>query len=196
MGEDFHVPWVKGTVLRVSPRLTEVSFDGVESVWAFPDASVLKKVEEAEEVSTPALKDTNPKDGIGATKVPLHLVPATATAMAALAHLDGALKYGKWNWRVAGVRASIYVDAARRHLDKWFNGEDIDPDNGLPHLAMAMACLNIIVDAMACGKLTDDRPPKVDLGGFMDELTPHVSRLTEKHKDKNPRHWNIEDSPL
>lgn len=143
------------------------------------------------ELEVPVLKDTNPKDGIGATKLPLSLVPSTAIALASLAHLDGALKYGKWNWRVSGVRASIYVDAAKRHLEKWFHGEDIDPDNDLPHLAMAMACLNIIVDAQACGKLHDDRPPRVDLGRFIDNLTPHVSRLTEKHKDKSPTHYEI-----
>lgn len=146
------------------------------------------------EVPTPALKDTNPKDGIGATKLPLHLVPSTATALASLAHLDGALKYGKWNWRVAGVRASIYVDACKRHIEKWFHGEDDDPDNGLPHLAMALACLNILIDAQACGKLHDDRPPRAPIEEFFNDLTPHVARLTEKHKDKNPRHWGIEDS--
>lgn len=139
-------------------------------------------------------KDTNPKDGIGATKLPLSLVPATAIALASLAHLDGALKYGKWNWRIAGVRASIYVDAARRHLDKWFNGEDLDPDSGLPHFAHALACINILVDADAAGKLTDDRPPSVDISKAYEALTPLVDALKTKHAGRGPKHYTIADS--
>lgn len=146
--------------------------------------------------ASPATKDTNPKDGIGATKLPLHMVPPTAVALASLAHLDGALKYGKWNWRKAGVRASIYLDACRRHLSKWESGEELDGDSGLPHLAHALACLNILVDARACGKLSDDRPPSVDLGAYFDELTPHVQRLTEKHADRKPYHYSIADSEV
>ena len=52
-------------------------------------------------------KDTNPKDAIGSGKVPMHLWPSTATAVGSIALLNGALKYGRSNWRVAGVRASI-----------------------------------------------------------------------------------------
>jgi len=142
----------------------------------------------------PPTKDANPKDGIGATKLPLSLVPATAIALASLAHLDGALKYGTWNWRKAGVRASIYADAAKRHIDAWFNGEETDPDSGLPHLAHALACLNIIVDAEACGKLTDDRAVRIDIRGFFNKLTSHVSRLKAVHKGRAPRHYTIADS--
>lgn len=138
-------------------------------------------------------KDTNPKDGIGAAKLPLSLVPATALAYAALAHLDGASKYGKWNWRAAGVRASIYADAAMRHLERWFNGEDNDADSGLPHLAHVLACVNILIDAKELGKLTDDRPPAADLDRLFAELTPHVARMAEKYADKSPKHYTITD---
>lgn len=83
-------------------------------------------------------KSTNPKDLIGSSKLPLSLWPATATAMGCLAFLDGALKYGRSNFRAVGVRASIYVDAAKRHLDAWFEGEEFDPDSSLPHLSHAL----------------------------------------------------------
>lgn len=139
-------------------------------------------------------KESNPKDAIGVTKLPLSLVPQTAIGMASLALLDGALKYGKFNWRVAGVRVSVYLDACRRHLAKWENGEEIDSDSGLPHLAHALACLAIIVDAKAAGKLTDDRPPSIDIGASIDEMTKHVGRLLEKHKDKHPQHFTIADT--
>ena len=27
------------------------------------------------------------------------------------------MKYGSWNWRAAGVRASVYVSALERHIE-------------------------------------------------------------------------------
>ncbi len=154
-----------------------------------PDAELAQ----APNIQGAPLKASNPKDGIGATKLPLDLVPQTAIAMASLAHLDGALKYGKWNWRKAGVRASIYLAAARRHLAKWEDGDELDPD-GVYHLGHVLACVNILIDAQACGKLFDDRPPKVNLEGYFAKLTGWVGRLTKKHAGKNPRHWTLADS--
>ena len=138
-------------------------------------------------------KATNPKDMIGSDKLPLHLWPMTATAMGSLALLEGALKYGRSNWRVAGVRVTIYVDALFRHIGAYFEGEDIDPDSGMPHLAHALACLAILVDADAAGKLVDDRQIPGGYRALVDELTPHVRRAKEHHEDKSPKHYTIED---
>jgi hypothetical protein len=142
----------------------------------------------------PVLKPTNPKDAIGSSKLPLHLWPGTATAMGCLGLLDGALKYGRSNFREIGVRASIYVDAASRHLTKWFEGQDNDPDSGLPHLSHALACIAIIVDAEAAGKLNDDRMVQGGYLELVDRLTPHVARLKALHADKNPKHYTIADN--
>jgi hypothetical protein len=139
-------------------------------------------------------KLTNPKDRIGAGKLPLHLWPETASALGALALCDGMLKYGRTNWRVAGVRASIYVDAARRHLGFWFEGENNDPDSGLPHLAHALACIAILVDAEAAGHLNDDRQVRGGYRAQMTALVPHVKRLLELHADKSPKHYTIADN--
>lgn len=137
------------------------------------------------------LKDTNPKDAIGSKKLPMHLWPTTATAMGCLGLADGALKYGRANWRSAGVRASIYFDAANRHLAAWFEGEEADPDSGLPHLSHALACLAIIVDAQAAGKLTDDRQFPGGHRKLINQLTEHVGRLQEVHAGKAPKHFTI-----
>lgn len=139
-------------------------------------------------------KPSNPKDLIGSAKLPLHLWPETATVLGSLGLLDGALKYGRANWRHAGVRASIYVDACRRHLAAWFEGEDADPDSGVPHLAHALACLAIIVDAGAAGRLTDDRQTPGGYRALVDGVTAHVERLKAKHADKAPRHYTIADA--
>lgn len=141
-----------------------------------------------------ASKPSNPKDLIGSSKVPLHLWPTTASAMGCMGFLEGALKYGRSNFRAVGVKASIYYDAACRHLNAWFEGEDVDPDSGLPHMAHALACLAIIVDAQAAGKLTDDRMVQGGYRGLVTSLTPHVSRIKDMHKNKKPRHYTISDS--
>ena len=138
----------------------------------------------------------NPKDAIGSDKLPLHLVPAHVIAGESLALLDGALKYGRTNWRVTGVRASIYVDACKRHIEAWFEGREADPDSGLHDLWHAKACLTIILDAQAAGKLTDDRMVAGGHEAAMRAMTPHVARLKALHaKRTQPRHYTIVDNP-
>lgn len=136
-------------------------------------------------------KDTNPKDAIAGTKLPLDLVPDTIESYAALAFLEGASKYGKFNWRVAGVRASVYRGAARRHLMKWWNGEEVDVKTGVPHLASVIACCGIILDADLCGKLTDDRPPVAPVSELIDGLESAVIHLKKLFADHRPRHYTI-----
>lgn len=131
-------------------------------------------------------KPTNPKDRIGSKKLPLDLVPSTIVTNAALAFLEGALKYGAYNWRVSGVRASIYKAALERHLDKWWNGEWEDQSTKVPHLASIIACAGIILDARLAGKLTDDRPPAIPLGDHINETDIVVAHLKELFKDHNP----------
>jgi hypothetical protein len=150
-----------------------------------------------ESVETPQASDskpTNPKDAIGSTKLPLNLVPDSLTAYAALSFAEGASKYGSYNWRVAGVRASIYKAALERHLKKWWNGEECDPKTKVPHLASVIACAAIILDADLAGKLTDDRPPKVPMGQLIDGMEGIVKGLYEMHKDMKPHHHTALDA--
>lgn len=138
-------------------------------------------------------KATNPKDAIGSTKLPLHLVPASVKLYAALAFMEGATKYGSYNWRAAGVRASIYKSALERHLEKWWNGEWADPVTKVPHLASVIACAGIILDADLCDKLTDDRPPIAPVSEAIDGVEVIVKHLKALHDDKTPHHWTIDD---
>jgi len=138
-------------------------------------------------------KLTNPKDIIGSAKLPLNLVPSTLQVFAAQAFAEGATKYGAFNWRVAGVRASVYKAAHDRHMEKYWNGEWADPVTGVPHLASAIACLAIILDAGVAGKLTDDRPPAIPLASVIEEGEKVFAHLRELHKDKNPHHHTEAD---
>lgn len=128
----------------------------------------------------------NPKDVIGSDKLPLHLVPATTMAYIAVGHLEGDLKYGKVNWREAGIRTTIYIDACLRHIEKFKEGEWSDPETKVPHLANALCCLSIIVDAYHAGKLIDDRPKSTDASKVIDEMGKIVKHLKQLHGDKKP----------
>lgn len=141
----------------------------------------------------------NPKDAVGSLKLPIHLWPAEATAMGCLGMLEGKSKYGRNNMIAGqGVVASIYVDAAMRHLQAWFEGEENAHDTGTPHLANALATIAIIVKCQAHNKLIDDRnyspvPNGSLYRAFIERLTPHVKRIQQLFADKTPRHFTIAD---
>lgn len=136
-------------------------------------------------------KASNPKDIIGSDKLPLSLVPDTTKAYLALGHLEGMLKYGLYNWRAAGVRFSIYADALERHMAKLKNGEWEDSQTKVPHLANAITCLSIVIDAYECGKLIDDRPKSAPVSVMVDRMSENVKHLKKLFKSFNPKHWTI-----
>jgi hypothetical protein len=105
-----------------------------------------------------SLDTTNPKDLIGAKKVSIGLVPASSIIYQALAMEDGAVKYGPFNYRETQVRATVYINAALRHLYSYMDGEELAQDSQKPHLGHALASIGIIVDAKESGTLIDDRP--------------------------------------
>jgi len=121
---------------------------------------------------------TNPKDLLGIKKVQINLVPPSSVIYQALAMEDGAVKYGPYNWRANKVIASIYVAAAMRHLQAWYDGEENASDSKKPHLGHALACLGIIVDAKETGNLVDDRP----LPGATSRL---IAEWEQKKKETN-----------
>jgi hypothetical protein len=131
-------------------------------------------------------KPSNPKDIIGSNKIPLGLVPASTMALLAIAHAEGNLKYGLVNWREAGVRFSIYIDACLRHIQKLKEGEWADPETHVPHLGNAMTCLSIITDAYYCGKLIDDRPKEAPATQVMEDMAEVLLHLKKLHADKKP----------
>lgn len=157
------------------------------------DSLTGKLIQPVSAAADPTAKPTNPKDAIGSHKLPLHLWPEHVSALGSLALMEGALKYGRSNFRAIGVRASIYVDALRRHIAAYWEGEDADPDSGLPHLAHALACIAILVDAQAAGRLADDRAYPGGHRAAIDGLTPHVKRLKEKYQGRDVKHYTIVD---
>lgn len=129
---------------------------------------------------SPNVGAVNPKDAIGMSKVDMSLVPAPATIHEAHAMMDGARKYGPYNWRENAVQARIYVAAAMRHLQQWLNGEEVAEDSGAHHLGHARACLGIILDAQEAGKLVDDRPIPLDTSALLTRLNLAIMEKNSK----------------
>lgn len=112
----------------------------------------------------------NPKDALGAAKVPMHLVPPASTILQALCMDDGAIKYGPYNVRMEDIQAIGYISAAKRHLDAYIDGQDYDPITGKPHLGYALATIGLVIDAWFNGTLIDNRPVPGVGGQLLDEL--------------------------
>ena len=126
----------------------------------FPGMSFVRlRSDEAPETAEAApVAGTNPKDALGMKKPDLSVVPPAGVLHLASAMMDGANKYGPFNWRGNAVLSRIYVAAAMRHLMQYLDGEDVDPTSGVHHLGHAMACCAIVLDARETGNLADNRP--------------------------------------
>lgn len=132
-------------------------------------------------------KPTNPKDAVGIKKAPMSTVSAPFVAAVGVAMMEGALKYGRHNYRAAGVRSSVYYDALMRHMMAWWEGQDIDPESGLSHIVKAGACLAVLFDSLSIGNLNDDRPP-AHKDGWMEELNAKAAALLEKFPEPKLAH--------
>ena len=74
-------------------------------------------------------KETNPKDAISTKKPRFYSgLPANVTKEVSIGMMEGAMKYGRHNYRVTGVRASVYVEATIGHILDYWEGQDIDPE--------------------------------------------------------------------
>lgn len=128
----------------------------------------------------------NPKDLLGVKKPDMTKIPAVAQLWESLAMMDGAGKYGPYNWRDNAVIASIYIAAIKRHLDEWFEGITYAEDSGCHHLGHARAGLGILLDAESTGNLIDDRPVKGESAAaylkVMKEVAARIPAMQERHK--------------
>lgn len=135
------------------------------------------------------VKDTNPKDAVSGKKARwFSFIPVRVLIGLGLAMYEGTRKYGRHNYRVAGVRASVYVDACTcGHLQPWWEGQDIDPDSGLHHIDKAIASLVVLRDAIYQGNWVDDRPPRVEnYDAMMQEAEQHWLAIQKRHPDPVP----------
>lgn len=161
---------------------------------SYTDSNENLVYEWVETTTGPIADPTNPKDSIGSVSLPVHLWPASATAYGCIGIFNGKCKYGSENFSATNVRATVYIDAALRHIIDWHHGHEKDPKDGVHNLAGALANLAILVEAMSVGTLIDDR--KYAGEGWRvarDAMEPEVARLKEMHKERDPKNYTIKD---
>jgi len=125
-------------------------------------------------------KEANPKESVGIKKVPFSVLSAPVLGEVGLAMMEGARKYGRHNYREAGVMSSVYYDACMRHLTAWWEGENIDADSGMSHITKAISGLMVLRDCMINQKWNDDRPPKTKQG-WVPELNKKAAIIIDKY---------------
>ncbi len=135
------------------------------------------------------LPDNNPKTRAGGmNKVPLHLIPPAPKVYLAMALADGGFKYRPFNYEVENISASVYYGAQQRHVDDWWTGANLSKDAKVKHLAAAIACLWLLLDAEVHGTLNDNRPPAFDLEALMDEQSEILDFLRNRESTKFDLH--------
>lgn len=151
------------------------------SITNTPRAGETAEQTAARSIPRAVTKPTNPKDAFGIKKASLSCVSSPVLMELGIAMQEGACKYGRHNYRVIGVRGSVYYDATMRHLMSWWEGEDIDPDSGLSHVTKAIASLVVLRDSMIQQKFNDDRPPKSER--WLHSLNERSAALFEQYPD-------------
>lgn len=114
--------------------------------------------------------DINPKEIVGSSKPQLHLIPSCAEVAIARVMETGAAKYGPYNWRHKPIRYTPYINAARRHLLAFADGEINDPESGQPHLAHAASTIMILLDAIQNASAVDDRVKAGEAGMMINPI--------------------------
>lgn len=89
-------------------------------------------------------------------KPPLALLSKIALLEVGRVLAHGAEKYAADNWR-GGLGHRRLISAALRHILAWNEGEDLDEETGLSHLAHAMCCLMFAIEEHALRPEYDDR---------------------------------------
>lgn len=86
----------------------------------------------------------------------MDLVPAGAVLETAKVFTFGAKKYAPHNWR-KGFEYGRLIAALERHIAAFKEGEDTDPESGLPHMAHASCCVMMLIEHQLKGYGFDDR---------------------------------------
>lgn len=100
------------------------------------------------------MSETGTKHDTG--KPPCELLSPIAALATSAVLAKGAIKYSSHNWR-KGLAWSRVLGATFRHLFAFMNGEDLDPETGLPHLDHAACEIMFLQEFYRTRKDLDDR---------------------------------------
>ena len=90
-------------------------------------------------------------------KPQLYLLPPKSINEVGKVLTFGAEKYDPHNWRKVDDLQNRYTSAALRHIFAHIDGESVDEETGLSHLAHAMCCLLFKLEDELIGESEEER---------------------------------------
>lgn len=121
------------------------------------------------------------KDAIGDSNKPrLSLIPKEALWAMGGALTFGETHYGSHNWR-EGIKLSILLDAALRHINEFAAGEDIDQKSQNHHLGNAMANLAMAISLQQTKPAMDDRYKASPIDTIKDSFEPIAFSINQNY---------------
>ena len=110
-------------------------------------------------------------------KPKMNLLPPKAIVEISKVLTFGAAKYDAENWRKLDDLQNRYTAGALRHIFAHMDGEQLDPETKLSHLAHAMCCLLFKLEIeLENGKSKEEEPREAD-------LTEHTARDQSTESD-------------
>jgi len=109
----------------------------------------------------------------------MYLLPPKAITEVSKVLTFGASKYDEDNWKKLDNLQNRYTGAALRHIFAHMDGEELDPETELDHLAHAMCCLLFKLEA--------------HLDGKSKEAGLRTAYSYEYRESDNPLEWGLSD---
>ena len=119
-------------------------------------------------------------------KPKLYLLPPKSIIEIGKVLTYGAEKYDAENWRKVDDLQNRYTSAALRHIFAHIDGEKLDEETGLSHLAHAMCCLLFKLEDELLGESEEERTRETDAGEHPTRYESSV-RGTPDHKKGSMR---------
>ena len=118
---------------------------GYEDAVTYPGVSPIAayKFPQTWSTANPEMEKGRKFDG---GKLEYGLLPPLALEETVKVLTFGAQKYERDNWQKVPDAKRRYFDALQRHVWSWKQGEQIDPESGIHHLAHAMCCLMFLYE--------------------------------------------------
>ena len=96
-------------------------------------------------------------------KPKMNLLPPKAIVEISKVLTFGAAKYDAENWRKLDDLQNRYTAGALRHIFAHMDGEELDPETNLSHLAHAMCCLLFKLEIeLENAKIEEEKPRETD----------------------------------
>ena len=96
-------------------------------------------------------------------KPKMNLLPPKAIVEISKVLTFGAAKYDAENWRKLDDLQNRYTAGALRHIFAHMDGEELDPETNLSHLAHAMCCLLFKLEIELEERAKKERPRETDV---------------------------------